>query len=92
MKKEARRSDRFTQLALAACGRVSSKVALGVAAAALAPALFLGLRASPWLLTLDIIAVLGLLAIGGARAAGGNLLDTHFTTLARQGGSLVTSI
>jgi hypothetical protein len=78
-------------VALAASGRMRSKAALAVATAALAPALFLGLRASPWLLTLDVLAIIGLLAIGGARATGGSLLDTRFSTLARQGGSLVAS-
>jgi hypothetical protein len=63
-----------------------------VAATALAPAFFLAVRASPWLLLLDVPAVLGLLALGGALAPGGSLFDASFTTLARQVGSLSLSM
>jgi hypothetical protein len=82
----------FTVVALVTSGWVRPVPAAPVAAAALAPALFLALRVSPWLLVLDVLAVCGLLALGAALAPGGDLTDTRFTTLGRQVGSVWVSL
>jgi hypothetical protein len=73
-----------TVIALMATERMRSAQAIVIAAGAFVPAVFLGLRASPWLLTVDVLAIVGLLALGAARALGGDLFDTRFTTLFRQ--------
>jgi hypothetical protein len=64
-------------------------------ALAVLPALFLPLRTSPWVVPLDIIAVLALLALGASLAHHGHLGDTSFTLLARRtattGGVVLTT-
>jgi hypothetical protein len=50
---------------------------------ALGPAAFLALRTSPWVVAVDVVGVLALLACGGALGRRGSLLDLGFGQLAR---------
>jgi len=65
----------ITAAALLASGRLASWQARLVVAAAPVFGVFLAVRASDWLLPLDVAAALGLLALGASLARGGDVLD-----------------
>jgi len=62
-------------VALLACGRLATWQARLVAAVAPVFGAFLAIRTSAWLLPLDLLAALGLLALGASLARGGDVLD-----------------
>ena len=61
--------------ALAAAGRACNPQALALAALAPAFGMWLGLRQSPWLLVLDVVATGGLLGLAASFWRGGSVLD-----------------
>lgn len=70
--------------------RLQRREARIVAAAALVPALFLGLRASPWLAWSNALAVVALLTLAVVHARSGSILDSTPAQVLRRGASGLT--
>jgi hypothetical protein len=70
---------------LVAGGRVPNVQSRAMVATAAVFGVCLSVRASPWLLPLDVLAAAGLLVLGASLAAGGSVVDLPFPTLAVRG-------
>jgi hypothetical protein len=79
-------------VAVLVCAPVVNRQAVAVLATAVAFAVFLSMRVSPWLVPLDVFAVVGLLVLGATMARGGSLLDLTATSLLDRGGRAVLAI
>lgn len=67
--------------------RLQRREARIVAAASLVPAMFLGLRASPWLAWSNTLAVVALLLLSAVHARSGSILDSTPAQILRRGAS-----
>lgn len=81
-----------TLAGLLAGGRVRNRQALVLVGAAAVVACFLALRASPWLVALDVAAALGLTVLAAGYAAGGSLRSLTASTLVVQGARAIVAL